>query len=441
MLPFLKSKKLAHPLIFDAEYYRTRVNPPLADKPDKYLRKHFISEGLPGGQAGSPVFHASYYLDNNEDVKAIADDDYTKAVEHFLTKGIFENRRTSPHFDVSFYYNSNKDLQQNIGRDYPALYNHFLLHGRHEDRISNPNAIPDSFMIELTNACNLRCITCPREYKYGHEMDVGQMDYEKLKRLLDQVMPLANSINLTGLGETLLYKKLPEIINIIQDYPKNIGTFLSTNAQTPNCLDVFENITNKVNIVQISIDGVNATYDQVRDKASFTALSKNLKKMSKMADGTNTSLMFNVVAFPANYKTLPDIVTFANEVGVGHVNINSRNLAAIPEVSIEEYEFYKTDEFRGVVETTRERAEKFKMGFSIFENNGFCELVYNHFYITWDGFLVPCCAKPFPKELNFGNVFDESLITCIKNYQTSRFRSDWDICAAPSFCERCHIIY
>ncbi len=39
-----------------------------------------------------------------------------------------------------------------------------------------------------------------------------------------------------------------------------------------------------------------------------------------------------------------------------------------------------------------------------------CHLPWNHFYVSWDGYMTPCCAKPFPKELNFGNVFDTSLM-------------------------------
>jgi radical SAM protein with 4Fe4S-binding SPASM domain len=272
-------------------------------------------------------------------------------------------------------------------------------------------------------------------------MDVGQMDYDKLRHLLDNIMPLAKSINLTGLGETFLYKKLPEISEAILNYPKEIKTFLSTNAQTPNCLHMFEQIRDKVNLVQISIDGVGETYQKVRNKASFSTLTANVKKMAEMAAGTKTSLMFNVVAFPINYQTLPDIVRFAKDVGVGHVHINSRNLTTIPEVDINEYEFYRTAEFKSFVHAAEEIAQKLGVGFSIYDNNGFCELVYNHFYITWDGFLVPCCAKPFPKELHFGNVFDESLTACIRSYQTSLFRSDWDNNNTPSFCRRCHVLH
>ena len=441
MLNFLKKKKLFDQLIFNADFYRNQLaDPNLQGKSIKALRKHFIAEGMPSGIAGSPIFDASFYLEKNEDVKKSAGTNFQKVIDHFLSKGRFENRRTSPHFDVNYYYNANPDLQKNIGRHYEALYTHYMQHGRHEKRLCDPNATPDSFMIELTNSCNLHCITCPREYKFGHEMDVGHMECSRLKRLLEEMLPLANSINLTGLGETFLYKNLPEVTDVITDYPKEVTTFLSTNAQTPNCLTMFEQIKGKVNLIQISIDGVKKTYERVRGKASFDLLTENVQKMAKMARETKTSLMFNVVAFPANYQTLPDIVRLAQEVGVQHVHVNSRNLVTIPEVDLAEYNFYKTETFVETVDKAKDLARSLGIGFSTFENKGFCDLVYNHFYITWDGYLVPCCAKPFPKELHFGNVFEGSLATCISNYQASGFRSAWDVGSVPQFCRRCHLL-
>ena len=43
-------------------------------------------------------------------------------------------------------------------------------------------AHPSSIMLEVTNQCNLRCITCPREYQYGEEMAKGFMNLDALKK-------------------------------------------------------------------------------------------------------------------------------------------------------------------------------------------------------------------------------------------------------------------
>src|ERR1700709_439651 len=64
---------------------------------------------------------------------------------------------------------------------------------------------PSSIMLEVTNHCNLGCITCPREYAFGEEMDKGTIKLEPMEKIIDEVAPYIDSIGLTGLGETLLY--------------------------------------------------------------------------------------------------------------------------------------------------------------------------------------------------------------------------------------------
>ncbi len=45
-------------------------------------------------------------------------------------------------------------------------------------------AHPSTIMLEVTNHCNLHCITCPREYAYGKAMDKGNVDLSLLKKMV-----------------------------------------------------------------------------------------------------------------------------------------------------------------------------------------------------------------------------------------------------------------
>ena len=69
-----------------------------------------------------------------------------------------------------------------------------------------------------------------------------------------------------------------------------------------------------------------------------------------------------------------------------------------------------------------------------------CPYPWKGFYITWDGFLVPCCAKPFPKEKNFGNVFKKGLLNCLNDKDFIEFRAMAKKNITPDFCKRCHFI-
>jgi len=70
-----------------------------------------------------------------------------------------------------------------------------------------------------------------------------------------------------------------------------------------------------------------------------------------------------------------------------------------------------------------------------------CRFMWNYFYITWDGFVPPCCAKPFPKEKNFGSVFSNKLINVLNTKDFRDFRKDWQEENNPEFCDKCFNIY
>ena len=64
---------------------------------------------------------------------------------------------------------------------------------------------PSSIMLEVTNHCNLGCITCPREYGFGDAMAKGTIEIDKMKKVIDEVAPYIDSIGLTGLRDLSPY--------------------------------------------------------------------------------------------------------------------------------------------------------------------------------------------------------------------------------------------
>jgi radical SAM protein with 4Fe4S-binding SPASM domain len=53
---------------------------------------------------------------------------------------------------------------------------------------------------------------------------------------------------------------------------------------------------------------------------------------------------------------------------------------------------------------------------------------------------VPCCAKPFPNELNFGNAFEKPVMECLNSKKFQEFRELWFRNETPEFCKKCHFI-
>jgi len=311
---------------------------------------------------------------------------------------------------------------------------------------SNKVAYPSTIMLELTNRCNLSCTICPREYTYGKEMDQGLMDMEKAKKIIDETFPYLDSIGLTGMGETFIYKQIEEIVNYIKKKNKGIIISVSTNAVLPNFIEKVKAVINKIDTIQISIDGLDEVYNSIRIGSDFKILDKNIKSLVELCKGTSTDLMLNMVVTKENYTHMPKVVEYADKVGIQYLDFTLFNLAAVTGYSLDYYDFYESEEFLKVVSELEEVIKNTKNVLVTEKNfktqNSFqkCPFPWTHFYVTQDGYVPPCCAKPFPKEKNFGNVFNSNLIDVLNSSDFISWRKLWFKDKTPDFCKKCHLV-
>jgi len=302
---------------------------------------------------------------------------------------------------------------------------------------------PSSIMIELTNHCNIKCITCAREYAYGDAMDKGFLDFEKFKSIIDEIHPYVDAIGLTGLGETFLYKRIEEAVDYIKSKNKGIIISCSINAHLPKSIEIAEKLINKIDTIQISIDGIGEVYNEVRKTADYNFFLKNTLGILEKAKGSNTDIMFNMVVLKENYHQMSEMLKLCYEIGVKYLNINPMNIVARTDLDNSYYDFYLSKEFKVEYFKTKEIASKYpnvELTFYDFESHASfkkCRFMWNYFYITWDGFVPPCCAKPFPKEKHFGNVFEQPLIEILNTKDYQDFRKDWFDEKNPEFCDKC----
>lgn len=308
-------------------------------------------------------------------------------------------------------------------------------------------AYPSTIMLELTNHCNLACTTCPRMYAFGKEMSKGYMDVNSAKRVIDELWPYLDSIGLTGMGETFMYKDIAEIVRYIKQKNKGIIISVSTNGVLPNFIDAVGEVVGMIDTIQVSIDGLNEIYDSIRIKSNFNILDKNLRKLVQLAEKTDTVIMLNMVVVKENYKDMPLLVEYAKEVGIKYMDFSLFNVASVTTIDISYYKFYQTQEFKAVLSMLEEKIQNTpevavtERDFNTQGSFQKCMFPWSHFYITWDGFMPPCCAKPFPKELNFGNVKESNVMTALNSKNYLAFRKSWYNNIHPTFCDKCNFIH
>ncbi len=303
---------------------------------------------------------------------------------------------------------------------------------------------PNALMLEITNLCQLHCRTCAREFSYGQAMDKGHMDIQKARNIINECHVYLDKIALTGLGEPLLYPHMKELVEYIREKNKGILIFLSTNAMHKKSVEIIESISDKIDTVQISMDGWDETFKDIRVGSDFKVFADNVKGIVKVAKEGSFDVKLNMVVFEENYMEMKKVIIFAHEHGVKEVCFNSLNLVSIDNQDFN-YSIYSSQEFVTELNNVTTLATQLDMDLkhpNLNNKNSFCTCPYPwaNYTITWDGFLVPCCAKPFPKELNFGNVFSDGLLTCVNHHELVNFRKLARRNVPPRFCNNCHHI-
>ena len=303
---------------------------------------------------------------------------------------------------------------------------------------------PTNGMIELGNVCNLHCNICPRIYEYGKQMDIGFMPLERAKAILDQMIPYLDSICLTGLGETMMYPHLLEVLQHIKSRKPSIVTTVSTNAHFKGYLNKVTPLLPYLDSIQFSVDGCGQVYEQMRPGTDFKEITKNISRTIELS--RDTEFIINFVISKDNYHDMKNIVKFAHEMNVEFVNFNVMSIRSMLKQSFEYYNFMNTEDYKESVKLALDEAachHDMEITGLVQNNetrsNGFrsCTYMWEFPYITWDGFYVPCCGKPFWKLLNFGNVFENDLMSVINSKKAQSFRRMWQKNTPHIFCHNC----
>jgi len=211
----------------------------------------------------------------------------------------------------------------------------------------------------------------------------------------------------------------------------------------PNFIDIVSKLVNKLDTIQISIDGLGEVYETIRHKASFSILDKNLQLLAALCKGSKTTLMLNMVVTKENYFQMPELVKYAEKIGIQYMDFSQLNLAAVTNINSSYYNFYSSEVFLSTIAKLKvecEKSDTVSTNYNFKTESGFqkCPFPWSHFYICWNGFISPCCAKPFPKELEFGNVFESNVIEVLNSKKYFAFRDLWFENSTPEFCNKCH---
>jgi len=264
---------------------------------------------------------------------------------------------------------------------------------------------PTFITIEPTNHCDLGCPVCETGAKIlGRHQ--GHMTVENFKKILKQIRPHTNAIQLYFMGESFLNKHIYEMIALA----RKAGIPFVNIYSNGSVLDSGKCVQSGLNEINFNIGGMtqetHATYrinsNLERVKNNIQALS--LARQKKSGAETNGHPLFpkiNVGMIVMKHNE-HEVEQFLKEVpgwGADRAHLvdpcfrtMAQAVAMIPEDR--KYWFYDEQAF-----------EQGELKPKVIPKNR-CDWIYFSSVITWDGQVVPCCHDPTGKYV-MGNVFEE----------------------------------
>lgn len=278
--------------------------------------------------------------------------------------------------------------------------------------------------IETTNHCNLQCTFCNRNQVIGK---LRHMSIDEFKSILCQIKdyPISQA-KLMGMGEPFFHPEYAKICELFKSTFPKATVISSTNCQyklTKN----FSEALKYIDILYLSIDGYNETYEKYRKPGKWYKLINFLDDLNKI-DRQNTKIVINYVVNPNNIldiQKVHDEILIPYKLEKLRLNLSqnwSENGSIISEYRPEQIKYLK-EVWNGNI-----------MGKSEWDFKD-CFWPKNGMYVTVNGNVKMCCmctdAKPF------GNIFESTIeeIKGRKEYQ--EIKLGCEINSPTNHCKNC----
>lgn len=256
---------------------------------------------------------------------------------------------------------------------------------------------PKIVSIELTHKCPLKCKHC-----YVDAGEGKSIDYNLLEKICKEVIELGiERIQLTG-GEPLVYDKIDEIINFICDHNLELDLYTSGVVSSKNIYDTIEKIKNIKGTIQVSIDGLKSTHDEIRGvNGSFDKSIEFIRKSSEL--GVNTTVATCII--DQELEEIEELVKILKSIGVkrfrlGNISEQGRakdNVVATKfekQQKINTWKKYLAKKYNDSSFFVEFVDEKIIEAFQL--DNRSCGMGYDMVKISPDGLIYPCILSESP---------------------------------------------
>jgi hypothetical protein len=137
---------------------------------------------------------------------------------------------------------------------------------------------PNDYAIDISGACNLKCISCPHAYGNPAERKSGSMKLDVFKQVIDKILkesPFVGNLQLYQWGEPTLNKQLPEMLRYANE--QGIKCAISSNLNVP--ADYRAIIEAKPEWMRLSTSGWGDNYEITHTRGKWDTFINNLREI------------------------------------------------------------------------------------------------------------------------------------------------------------------
>ena len=296
--------------------------------------------------------------------------------------------------------------------------------------------------IEPTTVCNLRCAMCDRD-RLGA---VGHMRLDQFERIIDKLDGL-QAVKLQGLGEPMLNPDFVPMIQVLRARGIRAYSVLNVTKIDANNAEALASAADRL---ELSLDSADpeqfaairkgARLDDVLDRVRVLVEARNRR-------GQFLELSANAVVHTADRAELKALFELISRLGLDRLNLNVVQFWDIGEgdepapkgghvLTADDL-----DAIKAAVETLSwdwSLPARMMTPTAGYEN---CPWHRGGIYVSWQGQVTPCCQRPDPRTISFGNLLGQSLDEIWESDAYRAFRAELAAGRPPETCRTCTMFY
>ncbi len=289
------------------------------------------------------------------------------------------------------------------------------------------------------------------------------MPFERFVSLLNQ-FPGAKELHLQGLGEPMMH---PEFFDMIE-YAVLKGLRVSTSSNLTLLSDrrAHRCISSGLSVLHVSAEAGNAElYESIRVGSSFRRFERNVHRLvtAKKSAGSSTPILkLTCVAMKSNVSALPALIEQCAEWGLEEVFVqhlcHDYGEISLPDRYREMRRFVDNESLLNAesrlwqrhFDAARSKAEELGLALRLPQivpkthapdtpGQERCSWPWRGAYISYQGYLMPCCMISTPDRLNFGNTHLQGVAAVWNGDASTAFRSALSSSNPPAVCRSCAV--